>query len=430
MIIRPRLLVLPAVAIACGTEPPGPGELAISLDAVPPAVASTSVALTGTVTRTPALAVPIGVRAVGGQAAVEEQAGSDGGFALDVQLAPNTVSTITVSAWDSTGSTSGEAAVQVRQDSRGPAVLSVSPAHAATGVALDHVVVVTFDEPVNPAVPAITSVRRGGRTIPFGATLAPDNLSLTVTPGERAAGAIYQVVVGGLQDAVGNVQSVTLNACYATAPPAGTSVIADPANDWYYGGELAGLTPSDFLGASFVVTGALTDVLLRFSTARAVAASGANAVFGVLDLDYDLRDDTGWQSFKDYVFGGVLPPSHVGAEHAIVLASIPELGDSSFFGRYVELLTIQPLGTFVPVACGTTIGFALENAALAPPAAFHLVSYFETGNQNGVFADPAPDGSYYVVDLPPQPAAPAAAAAARALRPPGGRIRLPARPRF
>ena len=105
---------------------------------------------------------------------------------------------------------------------------------------------------------------------------------------------------------------------------------------------------------------------------------GSDALFGVLDLDYDLREDTGWPSLKDYLFEGVLPPSHVGAEDAIVIGTFADIGDSAFFGRYVDTLTIEPVGTFWPVTCGTMVGFSLDNGLLATPLTFRLVAYFET----------------------------------------------------
>jgi hypothetical protein len=395
--LRAWIAVPIAALAACATEPPPPGELTVTLDPIPPAVASVSITLTGTIARTPPLTVPLFARATGGQQPVEVTASQDGGFALDVALVANAASTITVTAWDSTGSTPSVATVQVRQDSRGPGIVTVSPANGLADVPLDQVVVITFDEAVNPA-PGVTSVRRGARAIPFTATLSADSLSLTIRPEERVAGAVYQVMLGGVRDAVGNVQRTTLNACYTTAPAAGTIPIVDPEQDVYFAGDVAGLTPSDFIGASFSANGALLDVLLRFTTSRTVAVSGSSALFAVLDFDF--QADTGWQTFKDYVFEGVLPSSGVAADHAVLLTPLAQLGDSALFGRYVEELTLEPLGTFIPVTCGTTVGFALDLAALAPPSLFSLVGYFETGNANGVFADAAPDAGFHTVELP------------------------------
>ena len=117
MMARARPLLLLLLLAACGTEPPAPGALALTVDPTSDAVNTPSITLTGTVTRTPGLDVPIGVRAVGGQQAVEAQAGVGGTFALEVALQENAEDVITVSAWDSTGSTSNEVTIQVRQDS-------------------------------------------------------------------------------------------------------------------------------------------------------------------------------------------------------------------------------------------------------------------------------------------------------------------------
>jgi hypothetical protein len=328
-----------------------------------------------------------------------------------------------VTAWDSTGSTSSSATAEVRQDSRGPRVVAQMPTQALTDAPVDQTLVVTFDEPVDPAS-AVMTVRRNGRPIAFTTALAPDSLSLTITPAERVPGVVYQMMLGALRDAVGNIQPVTLNACYSTAAPAGAATFDDPRDDVYSAGDLAGLTPTDFVGGTLAVNGPVLDALLRFTTVRTVAASGSDAVFGALDFDF--RDSVAWQSVKDYVFEGVLPASGVGADHSVILTPVPQLADSAFFGEYVEPLTWQPLAAFMPAACGTTIGFALDLAVLAAPSTFTMVSYFETGSADGVFADPAPDAALFTIDLPagvvsgPGRASGGAAAASRPL------IRIPA----
>jgi hypothetical protein len=57
---------------------------------------------------------------------------------------------------------------------------------------------------------------------------------------------------------------------------AGATVSDDPA------ATVTALTLTDFVNATFSANGALLDVLLRFTTPRAVAATGASAMFAVL----------------------------------------------------------------------------------------------------------------------------------------------------
>jgi hypothetical protein len=401
MPLRFRSLI-PAVVLlaACGTEPPPPGVLAILLDSVPPAVAATTLSLTGTVTRTPALAVPITVHAAGGVQPVEVAASASGAFSLDVGLTPNTVSSITVTADDSTGSTSDARTVQVRQDSRAPTVVSLSPADKASNVSPGQPIVVTFDEPIDPSYLSLASLRRGGLPLQGIITVAADSLTMTITPDVAAAGALYQVIVTGMHDALGNVQIALARGCYTTAPPPGASSITDPQDDVYYAGQVGGITPSDFLGASFSLTGSMLDVLLRFTTARAVRASGANALFAALDLDYDRSQATGYRPIKDIAFEGVLPSSGAGADYGIFLTQFAQLGDSSLFGQYTAEGTVQVVGAFVPDTCGNRVGFTLDNGLLGAPLTFNLVGYFETADANGAFGDAGPDSGVYPVTLP------------------------------
>jgi hypothetical protein len=395
-------VIPPAAALlaGCGTEPPPPGTLTLLLDSVPPAVAATTLSLTGTVTRTPVLAVPIILRAEGGVQVIEAVAASNGAFTLNMALTPNALSSITVTAHDSTGSTSQATTVQVLQDSRGPTVLSVSPVDGASDVSPNQAIVITFDQAIDPSYVSQVSVRRGGRPLRSAVAVTPDSLSMTITPGMAAPGALYQVTVNGVRDALGNVQTALKTACYTTALPAGATPIVDPEGDIYYAGQVTAITPSDFLGASFSVTGSLLDVLLSFTTARAVRSSGSNALFAVLDLDYDMQQATGWRPLKDIVFEGVLPASGAGVEHSIAVAAWPDLGDSSFFGHYTAEGTVQVDGTFLTVGCGTRLGFTLDNGLLGAPATFDLVGYFETSDANGAFADAAPDSGVYHVALP------------------------------
>jgi hypothetical protein len=415
-----------ALLVGCGTEPSPPGTLTVLLDSVPPAVAATTISLTGTVTRTPPLAVPIILRAEGGTQPIESVAAANGSFRLNVALTPNAPSTITVTAHDSTGSTSQAQTVEVLQDSRGPTILSVSPANGASGVSPSQAIVVTFDQPIDPSQLSLVSVRRGGRLLQSTITVTPDSLSMTITPGEAASGALYRAVINGVRDAVGNVQTALKTLCYSTTLPAGAALVADPQGDVYYAGQVTAITPSDFLGASLTLNGPLLDVILSFTTERAVQEAGSNALFAVLDLDYDTLQATGWRPLKDIVFDGVLPASGAGVEHTIAVAAWPDLADSAFFGHYTAEGTVQVDGTFLTTACGPRLGFTLDNGLLGAPATFNLVGYFETSDADGLFADAGPDAGFYRVDLP-QPRPPRGAVAAPGRAPPVRIIHLPIR---
>jgi hypothetical protein len=415
-----------ALLLACGTEPPPPGALTIALADIPTTLANTSVAVTGTVTRTPPLAVAITVRATGGAAPAEVVAAADGAFTLNVSLTPNAVATITVTAADSTGSTSNAPTVQVRQDSRGPNVVAMTPANATAGLPPNQAVVVTFDEAVDPAHLELVTLQRGGVTVQPSITLTPDSLSMTITPSAGASGALFQVTINGVRDALGNVQGALASRCYMTAPPAGTSPIVDPSDDIYYAGQIGTITPSDFVSGSVSQTGGMVDVLLRFTTPRVVRATGDNGLLAAVDLDYDGLSSTGWRPIKDVIFDGVLPQSGAGADYGIWLG--PFSGSQSVWGRYTAEAMMQILGAFDPAACGTTVGFTLDNSQLGLPGTFNLVGYFETSDANGGLFDAAPDTGVYPVTL--VTAGPAAAAAASHAPASGVTARFPLRRLF
>jgi len=197
---------------------------------------------------------------------------------------------------------------------------------------------------------------------------------------------------------LGNVQGALGGGCYTTAPPAGASAITDPQDDWYYAGQVSGITPSDFLNGSFSLTAGKLDVLVRFTTARTVRVTAPNALFAALDLDFDLSQATGYRPIKDIAFAGVLPASGAGADYAIWLG--PWLGDSSVHGQYTAEGALRINDAFVPASCGTTIGFTIDNALLGAPLTFNLVGYFETSDANGAYGDAGPDAGVYPVTLP------------------------------
>lgn len=435
---RPRSLrhrlgwPLPAVVllVGCGTEPPPPGVLTVLLDEVPSALAATTLSLSGTVTRTPVLAVPITVHAAGGVQTVEVLASSSGTFSLDMQLTPNAVSTITVTADDSTGSTSEARTLQVRQDSRGPTVLSLSPTYGTANVTPGQAIVVTFDQAIDPSHLELIGVRRGGLPLQSSVAIAADSLTLTITPSAAAPGALYDVTINGVRDGLGNVQTALASTCYTTAPPTGASSITDPQGDVYYAGEVGAITPSDFLDASVSLTGSLLDVLLRFTSSRVVRTSGANALFAALDMDYDRSPATGWRPIKDIAFEGVLPVSGAGADYGIFLTQVAQLGDSAVFGQYTAEGTVQVAGTFVPVTCGNTVGFTVDNGLLLAPLTFNLVGYFETADANGAFGDAGPDAGVYSVTLPTAAAPPTSGAPVGGDRGAQRFVRLPRPHRF
>jgi large repetitive protein len=108
-------------------------------------------------------------------------------------------------------------------DVTGPTVVSVSPAAAATGIAVNSPVWVRFSEPLDPTTGISTAITLNGGAVAGSVAFAPgpDYTTLVFTPSPNLSPSItYNVAVAGVEDASGNPLQPFAGSTFTTAASA------------------------------------------------------------------------------------------------------------------------------------------------------------------------------------------------------------------
>lgn len=387
-----------SVLVACGSDGvTEPGALTITLNGPPPSVTNAAAfPMSGQVTRTPAAADQvIVVTATGGVSAVSDTAAADGSFGFTVTLAPNAQNSLSISATDQSGSASTPVMHSVRHDNQPPQVSSMTPASGSDGVTPATIQLV-FDEPVVPGSPTV-QVAVYGTGVPGSAESSADSLTLTFTPSAPlAANAVHVVNVTGSRDALGNVLG-SGGGCFVTGG-AGISVFADTGGFYQYGTP-SGLVPPDLRELRWARTTSTLHGILQFDAPRTLDPTAANNTSVWMDLDVDQDGGTGFVTFKDFVFAGVLPSSGAASEFFIELGTLLDGADA--VAMYTARDTAQGTLEFTvtsqltPGTCGAVFGFAIPFSAIGgDDGAFDVTLYVD------VFRGDAPSGSGIIDPAP------------------------------
>jgi hypothetical protein len=105
-------------------------------------------------------------------------------------------------------------------DTTPPGVAQVTPADGATGVPVNSVVVVRFNEPLSPSsiVPGVVRLLDATTEVPGSVALSSDRLSVTFDPAADLAGlTAFTVQVQGVRDAAGNLMTTPFQSTFTTA---------------------------------------------------------------------------------------------------------------------------------------------------------------------------------------------------------------------
>ena len=102
-------------------------------------------------------------------------------------------------------------------DSTVPQVIGTNPANGATAVPTNTVVVLYFNEPVNPATLSQVTLSEGGSTVPATQTLSNGNQALALTPATPLLpSASYTITAVGVKDTAGNQLAGTFTSAFTT----------------------------------------------------------------------------------------------------------------------------------------------------------------------------------------------------------------------
>lgn len=403
-----------------------PGSLVIALGIVPDVTASSSLAIDGTVTRTPTKETEIVITASGGRLPVSDTAAMDGSFSISVPLAANTTQTITLTAQDGTGSVSAPVTVTVRQDGVEPQVTGFTPSGA--DVSTQPTIEVTFSEPVRLSGTGAIQLLHNGATVPASALLASDSLRVTLSLGRLLTeNAVYLMAFPGVTDIAGNGLTTGTSACFVTANTAPAALSqSDPTGDIFTAGTPSNPSPSDLDLFRLSLHSDTLFGVLRFTTPRSFGSDAEpNNAFAYIGIDLDQDSATGYGTYKDTIFATLNVPSGLGAEAAIWIDWFPNFGDSAIVGQRDGPASLTVTSFFLPDVCGRYMGFAIPFASLgADDGDFDYVIL--AGNSQGTAAtlyDPMPESGHYSVAfaglfVPPYPAvAPAVPPLAPVARP-------------
>ncbi|HYD83159.1 MAG TPA: Ig-like domain-containing protein, partial [Opitutus sp.] len=188
------------------------------VDAAPVRTASLIVTISG-------IAEPFSTISVSGAAgALPAGADAQGRFVIPVTLHPAAANSLQVTATDADGNTSPAYTLTITHDSQAFTLLSSIPAAAATGIALDSVIALTFSRAIDPA--SLAGIALVGQAIvPATITVEEDVVSLVPT-GPLAAGIRYEIVVpASVADLFGNRLDVTRRIAFTTQ---GSNELAAP----------------------------------------------------------------------------------------------------------------------------------------------------------------------------------------------------------
>jgi hypothetical protein len=98
-----------------------------------------------------------------------------------------------------------------------PQVIGTNPANGATAVPTNTVVVLYFNEPVNPATLSQVTLSEGGSTVPTTQSLSNGNQALALTPATPLLpSASYNITAIGVKDTAGNQLAGTFTSAFST----------------------------------------------------------------------------------------------------------------------------------------------------------------------------------------------------------------------
>ncbi|MEX0690611.1 MAG: Ig-like domain-containing protein [Gemmatimonadales bacterium] len=387
------------VAVACGTEPPAPGAVTITLDDVPALTTTTGLIVTGHVARSPEVPdMPIVVSLTQGTTVATDTAAAEGTFRFGLTLTANQSTTLTISATDASGSTSAPVSAEVRHDGVPPGVVTLTPGDLADDVT-PTLIQALFGEPIVPGTATI-ALSHQRIPVPGALALSVDSLTLSFTPTAALFGnAIYNVVVSGARDVAGNTAGNSA-ACFVTG--AAQATFADPTSDFFTAvTPPANLVPIDLIGLRLRQTGDHLYGIVRFTTPRSFDVTSPSNTLIIVDLDVDSDGTTGFTTAKDTAFGAVLPNSGTKAEYGIWLLPQASPGDSSAVVQYTQPLGGTITQRIMPNTCGQAVSFMVARSALGnDDGTFRTVLYSDTFFEEGGYADPGPDAGFYAANLP------------------------------
>lgn len=392
---------LTALTLGCGES----ATLVLAVNAVAPYATTSTVTVTGLVTRTPPKEnAVITVTASGAQQVAVDTAEASGAFTLQISLVPNAANTIMIVAQDRGGAVSDPVTVTVTQDGVAPTVVSMTPSGDGVAPTQTPTIEVRFSEPV------VTASANAGLEV-FGrahvlsgvSSLSADSLTLTFVAGEALEqNAVYAVGFRDLADVAGNavVPSPSLS-CIVTQRTATAGVVeSDPTSDLLATVGAAGTSPSDLVELRLAVDaqGVFSGVF-RFTTVRSLDLAASNNVEILIELDTDQDSTTGFRTLKDTIFinNSTLHDQYgtSGTRSDYVIDVLPgSPGDTGFVGQNTAFLEFDITALFVPTVCGRFVGFAIPMAALGS----------DDGNMNYLLTTwnyEDPQGNEIVIDAVP-----------------------------
>ena len=278
-------------------------------------------------------------------------AGSTATFTPDVDLAPSTTytATITAGAQDPAGAALAANFVWTFTTAPPPSVVSTVPANLATAVPVDTPISATFSEAMNPAtITGTTFTVKGPGATPVAGVVTYSGTTATFTPAVVLANSTLftATITTGAQDPTGAPLAANFVWTFTTAPPP-TVVSTVPANlatavavnTPISATFSVAMNPATITGTTFKVTGpgatAVAGVVTYAGNTATFtpAAILANSTLVTATITTGARDTTGaplaanvvW-TFTTAAPPAVVPPT-VPASNAVAVASGVVLSD-------------------------------------------------------------------------------------------------------
>ena len=407
--IRRLSLVFALAGVGCGTEPSG--ILTVTLDEVPEFTATTSIQVSGSVTRDPVAETLIFVTIAGGTETVSDTVQDRFDFA--VELNDNQENQLAVTARDLTGTVSNPVVIVIVHDDTGPQVASSVPADKGSGVPLDTRIELRFAEAlVQTDANASFTLRQNSRPVPGTATLSGDKTLFTFQPDEvLEPHSIYEMDVKGFVDEAGNLAGDGRNVCFITTSDGlQTHTTTDTSTVGFFGTvQPRNLIGANLLGAVLARSDSTLYGIFEFARERSLQGEEDRASV-ILDIDLDGSATTGFTSFKDFVFDANFSELNSGLKTELVV-SIDGHGvlfDSGFVGVALsDTLTWDVIDAFLPGVCGRFLGFHTTTVFGDPTMDTGRFSYtylavavedpFE--DESAFFLDPVPVAGHFDAEL-------------------------------
>jgi hypothetical protein len=248
------------------------------VNAVPARTHQTALTITGT-------AEPLSRILVTGTAtALPATADAQGRFTLVVTLAANTTNTLQITARDAAGNTSAPHALSVVHDAQLLVLQSTQPVEAANNVALDTVITLTFNKPIDPA--SLTGVSLVNPAVVTTTVTANEGVVSLVPSVALETGKTYEIVIPAtVADLFGNRLGVTRRIAFSTgvgnAPAVPVIYTARPVGATNL--LVATLSGYSNPGTRLVITGGLSEF--------EYPASGVIDTTGLFTLEMPLKSD-------------------------------------------------------------------------------------------------------------------------------------------